>query len=81
MLILYLLRQQHLFCYPNLKRISLTCFKKTALKASVYPKSSLLENLYPDHKFVRRVTYPKLSVDNRLRNTCRNRVEYVLKKC
>ena len=31
-------------------------FKKLFLKISVYVKSSLLEILYPDHKFLRSVT-------------------------
>ena len=32
------------------------CFKKTCLKVSVYPRSSLLEILHPDHEFLRNVT-------------------------
>ena len=31
-------------------------FKNIILKVSVYLKSSLLENLYPDHKFLKSVT-------------------------
>ena len=31
-------------------------FKKTVLKVSVYPKSTLLEDLYSDLKFRRSVT-------------------------
>ena len=55
------------------------CFKKTCLKVSVYPRSSLLEILHPDHEFLRNVTQGNLSVDNSLRSKSQKRVEYVSK--
>ena len=54
------------------------CFKKIVLKVSVYPKSSILENLYSDHKFLRSVTYG-IFLYNRIWNTSQERIEYVLK--
>ena len=55
------------------------CFKNTSLKVLVYPESSLLENLYPEHKLLRRVAQANLSVDDRLPSTSKKRVECVLK--
>ena len=55
------------------------CFKKTVLKVSVYSKRSLLETLYPDHKFLRSVPKANLSVGNCLRCTLQKRIEYVSK--
>ena len=45
------------------------CFKKTVLKVLTYPKKSLLETLYSDHKFLIRVAMANLSVDDSLRST------------
>ena len=53
-------------------------FKKL-LKVSVYSKSSLFESLYLEHKFLGRVTYANLSIDNRLCSKSQKRGEYVLK--
>ena len=45
----------------------------------VYPKSSLLEIFYPDHKILRSANLANLSVDNRLHSTSQKRAEYILK--
>ena len=45
----------------------------------MYPESSLLENLYPEHKPLRRVAQANLSVDDRLPSTSKKCVECVLK--
>ena len=55
------------------------CFKKAALKVLIYPRSSLLENLYSDHKLLRHEAYANHSIDDRLSSTSRKRVWYILK--
>ena len=38
-----------------------------------------MENLYPNHKVLRRVAQADLSVDKRLHSTSEKNVEYILK--
>ena len=43
----------NIFAYRS--SLFIKCFKNTDLEGSIYPKSLLLEILYPDHKFLKSV--------------------------